>query len=271
MRTFKLTNGKGTVFDLMRTDAFFHAPIGLGVSNELSVSRVGDSYFVTDSKDAQPKPSGEMVFAGYAQYDEFLAFCRVGGLVLGYKPLDTWLYLDCWVDISKGEISRENNCLVCSVTFTGVSNWYAKVVEYKANLDAGAGKVYPYTYLYEYSSSETGTVAVTGLTIPSYCKIHIFGPAVNPVWSLYQNGTLVSKGRCTITLDAGYKLVIDSNPVSMELAEYTIDNRFVSDEYQHSDFTTERFITLPAGASELRFTQDDLTVLNAYVEVNKRV
>ena len=130
---------------------------------------------------------------------------------------------------------------------------------------------HPYTYLYEYSSSETGTVAVTGLTIPSYCKIHIFGPAVNPVWSLYQNGTLVSKGRCTITLDTGYKLVIDSDPVSMELAEYTIDNRFVSDEYQHSDFATERFITLPAGDSELRFTQDDLTVLNAYVEVKKRV
>lgn len=271
MRLFKLINSTGAEFDLMRTDAFFHDPDGLGVSNDLSVSRVGDSYFVTDSKDAQPKPSGEMVFSGYAQYDEFLAFCRVGGLVLGYKPLDTWLYLDCWVDISKGEISMDNNRLVCGISITGVSNWYAKVVEYKTNLDTGAGKVYPYAYPYTYSSSETGTVAVTGLTMPSCCKIHIFGPAVNPAWSLYQNGTLVSKGRCIITLETGYKLVIDSDPVSMELAEYTIDNRFVSDEYQHSDFTTERFITLPAGDSELRFTQDDLTVLNAYVEVKKRV
>lgn len=496
MREFKLINATGAAFDLMRTDAFFHAPEGLGVANDLSISRVGDSYLVTDSRDAQPKPSGEMVFKGYAQYDEFLAFCRVGGLVLGYKPLDTWLYLDCWADISKGEISRDNNRLVCGVSFTGVSNWYAKAVEYKANVDTGVGKVYGYhedtaacsaasaltldaakangitalrvnglitqagtgtatpanvraisgvaasatvggtaysvstgalytgdyadlvsgavhragavvdlgtltwtaangkflakasanpvlaagavpssltvpsgavcsalscvpwsvvnggtvnytvafyggssggvfacdtdcatadafraamsgvwlwfplatatdtagtgnaiinaagdvtisaggamnvtytrarygyQYSYTYSSSETGTIAVDGIVVPSYCRVHIFGPCTNPVWSLYQNDALVAKGKCNVTIPAGYKLVIDSDPASMELAEYTSGNVFASDEYQNSDFSTARFITLPSGDSKFYFSQDDEAILSAYVEVKKRV
>ena len=80
MREFKLVNATGSEFDLMRKDSFFHDPDGFGVSYDPSVSRIGDSYFVTDSRDAQPKPSGEILFAGYSQYEEFLAFCRVGGV-----------------------------------------------------------------------------------------------------------------------------------------------------------------------------------------------
>lgn len=279
MRLFKLINATGAEFDLTRPDAFLKDPTGLGKGSEITVARVGDSYIVTDEKDEVPAPSGTMMFLDYATYDEFIAFCVVGGLVLGYKPLDTWLYLDCYIKIAKSEIDRDTRAMACDIDFEAVSGWYQRVTEYKANVNEDGGKwykdqgsvVYGYTYPYTYTQGQNGTIAITGITVPSYCRLHILGPAVNPAWSLYQNDALVASGKCNVTVAAGNKLVIDSDPPNMELALYSLTNDFLANEYQNSDFSTERFLQLPVGDSRLYFSHDGPGLVDAYVEVKKRV
>ena len=108
MRRFKLINASGREFDLMRKDAFLHDPQGLGFDVETEAQRVGHTFVELRSEEAQPMPGGEMVFAGYEQFDEFRTFVTVGGLVLAYMPLQRWRYLD--VTVSQiGKSTRLNS------------------------------------------------------------------------------------------------------------------------------------------------------------------
>lgn len=270
IRQFNLTNANGQVFDMMRTDAFFNNPTGFGWGVTDTVLPIGNGYIVTDTKPNQPAPSGRMVFAGYAQYDEFLAFVQVGDLVLGYNTLGKWKYLDVSLTISKGEIDSSSKMLLCDVSFTAHSGWYEKLAAYQAQ-DAGSGKVYPYTYLYTYSSSVPGTVDIVNGNLESYPKITIFGPVTNPFWALYKGADRLETGRVKVTIPSGNKLVIDSTPATMEIAEYTAAGTFIADRYQDSDFTTARLFMLPPGNCRIVFTQERVGTVNAFVEVKKRV
>ena len=88
------------------------------------------------------------------------------------------------------------------------------------------------------------------------CKIHIFGPVENPSWALSVGGEVLLDGKVTATVDAGSKIVINSSPKSIEIAEYTNDNVYVQDLYQDSDFDTTRFIHLPVGESLMSFSHE---------------
>lgn len=128
VRQFKLINGNGTEYDMTRPDALLHAPDGLGWGTERTVNRLGMTYIGINEKEIHQSPSGEMVFRTYEEYGRFLSFCQQGGLVLCYKPLDTWYYCECLISIQKSEIQWENNHLICPVQFTLLSYWYEKVV-----------------------------------------------------------------------------------------------------------------------------------------------
>ena len=88
---------------------------------------------------------------------------------------------------------------------------------------------------------------------------------------MYQNDKLVAAGKCNVTVAAGNKLVINSDPPNMELALYSLTNTFLANEYQNSDFSTERFLQRPVGDSKLYFLHDGGGLVDAYVEVKKRV
>ena len=153
MRKFKLINANGQEFDLMRKDAFFNEPDGLGWGLEAETMAVGDTYIVTDRTPEKPSPAGDMVFLGYEQYREFLLFVQVGGLVLAYKPLDVWQYLDVDLTVGKSEIEPETNRLICPVSFAGSSQWYEQLKVYQSQSGGGTGKVYSYTYPYTYKNA----------------------------------------------------------------------------------------------------------------------
>lgn len=270
IRQFNLTNANGQVFDLMRQDAFLYNPDGLGWGVDDTIMAVGESYVVTNTEPEKPAPSGQMNFAGYAQYNEFLAFVQVGGLTLGYNTLGNWIYLDVSLTISKSEIDEKTMRLLCDVDFTARSGWYKKVVAYQAQ-GSGAGKTYSYTYPYTYTSSAAGSVDIPNGNLPSYPKITIFGPVTNPFWALYQSGNRLETGRVNVTIPDGHKLVIDCHPATMEIAEYTNIGEFVANRYADSDFTTARLFMLPAGPCSVVFTQDGTGVVDAFVEVKARV
>ena len=86
MREFRLFNADGQEFDLMRKDAFFHAPSGLGFALDYTSIAAGYDFITAGEEEMQQKTvSGSMVFAGYRQYQEFVRFC-----VRSVWPISRW-------------------------------------------------------------------------------------------------------------------------------------------------------------------------------------
>lgn len=253
MRQFKLINKTGAEFDLMRTDAFLYEPEGLGWGYETDYTEVDDAIIPLDSKLTHPSPSGSMVFDGYAEYAEFLAFIQVGGLVLAYMPLSTWQYLEVSAVLGKSEIKPDTNKLICEIEFDGLSYWYETPIVY--------------------ASTGGTTGAINNGALSSFCRIEIEGAAVNPVWTLYDsNAVVISSGKVTATIPSGDTLVIDSRPRSMEIAEYDSNGDLVGSVYASSDFSTERFIVIPSGTGYyMTFSDDGGAMGDITVEVFKRV
>ena len=195
MRKFKLINADGQEFDLMRKDAFFYNISGLGFGIEADYTRVGNKHIAMNEHEKQPTPGGTITFEGYRQHDEFRSFCRKGGLVLCFKQTDTWYYLDVNINISHSDISEKTRRLECDIRFTATSYWYEKVTAVKAEEDDTIGKKYPYKYPYTYSSGVPGVIEIEGGNIPSNCKIHIFGPCINPSFTVVKNGERIANGR----------------------------------------------------------------------------
>lgn len=265
MREFKIIKSTGAEFDLMRRDAFFHAPEGLGFEETTEAYRISDSYILADAFLSQKSPAGEMVFKGYPQYKEFVDFISDGDLTLAYKPLDTWYYLKCRVQsMDKTEIGA-GNVLVCPIVFIGFGTWYEALTVISGVIGGGNSKRYPYPYGYKYGAGNVLVASINNGAITSPCRINIEGYVENPKWILYQGNTKICEGVVNVTVPSNQKLVIDSNPDSMEIAVYTMSNEFVSDAYQDSDFTTQRFIYLPAGECNISF----VGIANANVEVKK--
>ena len=278
IRQFKLKNKTGLEFDMMRKDAFFHNPSGLGWGEEMSVVPVGDSYYRTKTRIQQPAPSGEMVFAGYAQYEEFLQFIQQGEVVLCYMPLNSWRYLRCTVQIDKGEISPSSHRLICAVRFTAYSQWYETSRLYipQQAVDENA-KLYAdeyneqYAYSYRYEDATAGGVAINNGVLSGFFQITFVGQTVNPEWRLYVNDELTKSGKINATIMAGHTLVINCIPNAYSIIEYDADGNVYKDRYGDSDWSTERFFEIPAGESTMVFTDSSQDLPQAYLEVYRRV
>ena len=281
MRQFKLINGNGATYDMMRKDGFFYTPAGLGWGYETAYIDVGGAYIPTETTFLHPAPSGVMVFANYSVYDEFLKFIQVGGLKLCYMPLNTWLFLDVSAALDKTEINHETNKLECEIEFSGLSHWYAALRSYRAGVSNNYGaKKYDYKYDtdtpdgnpgYIYPST-VGRADISNGSLTSYCKIIISGPAVNPVWALYDsNGNQLQNGKVSATIPAGDCLVVNSRPREMEIAEYILGGARVGSLYTYSDFSTDRFITIPPGDGYyMTFNDDGGAMGDCYVQVYER-
>ncbi len=271
MRQFRLKNQMGETFDLMRKDAFFHSPSGLGYKLDIDVETAGYFFLQMYEEMQQKTISGEMVFKGYSVYQEFVSFCAKAPLVLCYCPLNTWYYVDCKLaQIDKTEISQTTKRLLCNVDFECFSTWYESLEVHATSIDPNVGKIYNYTYDYTYADTRAGSIEVSNNgSLPSPCKLHIKGPCVNPSWALVQSGKILARGGVTASIAQGSKLVVDSDPSSLEIAEYTNNNRFVQNLYQKSDFSTARFLEIPVGSSKITFSHQGAGLLDAYVEVQR--
>lgn len=270
IRQFKMKNAYGTEYDLMSQNSFLHVPEGLGWGTESTVERIGESYIVTDSQEVQPAPAGEIVFSDYKEYQNFLDFAQVGGLILCYKPLDKWLHLKCEIYIEKAEIQRETKKLICPVEFLGLSYWYEELEYQTPTHTGGTGKTYPYKYPYTYGSSGNSVFNLK-LSLPSYFKLEIMGECKNPEWRCIQNDKIVAKGIINAHISSTHKMVVNTDPAHMEIAEYTKNNEFVQSLYGMSDFTTQRIFTLPKGECTFIVLAQGIQAPKAFLEVYKHV
>ena len=268
MRQFKLINGVGQTFDLMRKDAFFNAPSGLGFERSVSSLLSGQAWIITQNDPQQGAPAGEMVFAGYDQYTEFSQFISRKPITFCYAPNGVWYQAPCIItSFEKSEIVQESKRLVCPIAFLKQSAW-ANVENVVAE-PIGGGKVYPYSYPYRYGSPYGGKYVVKNpVDIPAGLKITIFGPVVNPRWNV-SNSNKAQSGRVVASIPEGNKLVMNSNDGFMELAEYTNAGEFVRDLYPESDFSTVRFVKAAYGLNLLSFSQDGGSKVKVDVEVTR--
>ena len=275
MRKFSIRNSKGQTLSLQDKSGYaFFDEEGLGFDVEASFQRIGDQFRVIEEGFAQPRVSGNLVISGtdaFAKYTTFVAFCRYTPLTLIYVS-DTTTYLEGFISsLQKGDMINRRT-LVCPMVFTGTSYWYDDVIEEETGGELPAStKMYPYTYAYQYASGESGTVVINNGDLSSYFKLTIFGPTTYPTWQLYSGETLISSGRVLATIPDGDKLIVNSDPLEMEIAEYTNGNEYVSDRYPDSDFTTERIFVIPAGTSKMVISDSSVTAPTAWIEVKKRV
>ena len=270
MRKFKLINKHGREYDMHRLSAFFNSPDGLGWGVQSAKTKIGHAYIVTKTEEAEHAPSGDMVFDGYEEYQNFLLFCQIGGLVLGYKPLNKWYFLDVDINIQKSEIDQSSQRLICPITFTGLSYWYEKSEYQTGQRSEAGGKVYRYSYRYNYGSGPS-SIFTFDLSLPSYFKMEIMGECKNPVWRVIQNGETVLSGKINADISSTHKLVVNTDPSEMEIGEYTKTNTFVKSLYGRSDFSTERIFALPAGQCTFAVLAEGTSRPNVFVEVKKHV
>lgn len=233
MRKFKIIKGT-TEYDLMSFQHFFNVPDGLGFDINFSFLRSGESYIETESSQAQKTISGEIVFSSYDKYTEFINFIGDNEkLTLGYMPESTWHYIPVKLaSITKGELDATKH-LICQVQFIAFGTWYT---------------------LLNYSGT---SAQIQNGAIPSPFRIEVPGAMTTFTWNI---GGLTGKWSGSVT--SGQKLVIDSNPESMEIAIYN-GNTFVSNEYGNCDFTTERLFFVAPGTQSMTLTK------SASVEVRK--
>ena len=268
MRRFKLMNSTGAEWDLMSKQSYFNSPSGLGYGKTFKSAQAGTAWLVSDEQMSQYSISGELVFFDYSKYQEFVEFTSKAPLTLMYAPEQTWYRIRCRIQtLNKGEF--KSGYLSVSVVFLAFGFWHEAVTVKQTAKTVSGGKIYPFAYSYTYAETQAGGVVVQNGGLESPCKIHIFGSVTNPAWVLTQGGERISTGKVNATIGAGNKLVVDADPDTMEIAEYTQGGEFVRSLYQYSDFTTARFLYAPAGDSLVTFSHSGTSDITAYVEVEK--
>lgn len=250
-REFKLINSLGQEFDLLRKDAIFISPSGLGVNTALTTARAGSFYVATDSYTEQAIVTGTIAFKGYEPYKEYVEFIRYTPIVMCYKPLDTWYKRDVVnTQISKGEIDKDGIRLYSDVDFVCSAGWYINKNSTATIIDVETEnpKVYPYLYDYIYHGTASGTTQLSISEDGTPVKITFFGPVTNPEYVVYNAGERVGSGRFNCTIAEDEALVVDSNPLTIQASIIDkISGEIKRNAYRFGDLATERFVYLPKG------------------------
>lgn len=269
MRTFKLFDNDGNSYDVTtKNDLFFYSVDGLGMEETTEFQRIEDRFAILSKYTAQTKIKGTLRFwqpDAEQKYFEFAQFCQNTPIRMEYNP-------KYGVFSKSGIISKiergdgTGNSLEITITFTAQTPWYKTITQYNDGIITG-GKVYDYEYDYTYSSAVINSVTVDSDSYQSSpVKIIIFGPAVNPTWRHYLNNVLQTSGKLNGSVLANHKLVIDTTSIPYSIKQFDMLGNLISDMYQQSDFSTQRFVRFGRGRNTVTVSAENTTNLNVGVE-----
>lgn len=269
MRTFTLIDKDGNRYNITaKNDLFFYGVDGLGFAQASKFQRIEDRYALLENYTSQGKIKGTLKFwqpDAERKYFEFAQFCQNEPIRMLYNPGHGEYYRNgiiTKVDRADGV----GNTLSISIEFTAQTPWYKIVSQYNDGGISG-GKVYNYTYDYEYSSAVVNTVSIDSDSYQSSpIKLVIFGPATNPSWRHYLNNVLQSSGRISGVVLPNHKLVIDTTTIPYSIKQFDMLGNEISDMYQQSDFSTERFVRFGKGRNTVSVQADNTNKLNVGVE-----
>lgn len=271
IRQFKIVNSDAETIDLMDESTFFGDPGGLGVRRTIETVTSGFCFIPVKNELERQNISGTLYFANYDNYLEFARFCARTPLKLYYNTTGEWVHKVVLLQVlDKLEVDKDTARLLCPVEFMPESAWRSEASVHESASSGATGKVYSYVYPYVYREVAAGAIAlINNGWNDAQCRLHIMGPVSSPTWSLVHNGLTVLTGNVDAIIADGHKLVVDADPLNLEIAEYTIDNEYVQNLYHVSDFETERFISIPPGDSTLFLSHQGADEITAYAEVIK--
>lgn len=269
MRTFTLIDNDGNTYDVTaKNDLFFYGVEGLGYAQTTEFQRIEDRYALLNNYTSQAKIKGTIKFwqpDAERKYFDFAQFCQNGPIRMKYNPGHGEFYRNGVIS----EIVRTDGTgseLRVTLTFMAQTPWYKSVSAHNDGQIVG-GKVYDYTFDYTYSSAVVNSVSVESDSYQSSpVKLIIYGPATNPSWRHYLNNVLQTSGKITGNVLANHKLIIDTTTIPYSIKQFDMLGNEVSDMYQLSDFSTERFIRFGKGRNTVSVQADNTNTLNVGVE-----
>lgn len=265
MRQFALTNALGKVWDLNNLESFFHDIKGLGQEHKVTYTQLGTKFAKEKDLLAQKNITGKIKFHTYSEYREFSLFIQHKPLILSYKSDKTYNIKVSVDRLDKTELGTGG--LYCQISFKGLGTYYQLITAENMKEQTVTGKAFPYVYPYTYYDYSNGEVIMeSDSVLESPTRISIFGPCTNPSYNHIVNGIKKASGKVNASIPTGNKLVIDAMEIPYSINEYTIDNVFVKDLYEKSDFSTERFIMLEYGKNKITFSHESSEKMRISVE-----
>lgn len=287
MRYFKLENSAGEILDITTQQLFFHNIGGIGFEEKNDFTAVGRVWKLNKSDYQQGTVSGTMCFVGtedktpYTQYREFYSFIDSTPLQLLYYPngLNTTEYRKR-VRVSKLEKSELNEygVLDCNIEFISYTPWYKIVrdlIDPGSGVVSGGGWIWDRgnkwrdsldvdysTYHYKFNGSYRRTVRfISDANGNGPVKLSIHGPLVNPTWTQYVDGELVSTGglieNSPVTIDTNEILTIDNTSGAYSMTVYNSETGIERNVYEYRDFNKPCFFTLKQGVNEIVINSDN--------------
>lgn len=256
MDKFSIINSIGESYDIMPKG---YDIAGFGYENQGSYSRMGNRYLNTVEYFKQGSPEFNILFpeaTAESDYFEFVKFLQYAPLKLMLSYGSHTFYRD--VRVSKvGKNWLPVEYIEANIQLLAITPPYK--IE-KAFTQAGLledGKTYDYTYDYVYTNGVRMSVYLdVDSNIESPVKFAIYGECVNPSWSYYRNGELISTGKINATIPANRKVVIDTITLPYSIKMFDLANKEIGDLYETSDFSTERFIYFKNGRNRITVNQD---------------
>lgn len=269
MRTFRLYDFAGNRYNLTSKDRlFFYGVDGLGFNQEAKFQRIEDRFALLESYIRQGKVTGTIKFwqpDAELQYFNFSQFCQNQPIMMDYNNnYGTYSRRGIITEIKRSD--GNGTPLEIEIEFSATTPWFKTISKYNEGQIIG-GKVYDYTYDYTYSESVINTVSIDSDSYQSSpVRLVIFGEAVNPSWRHYINNILVSSGQINGTVLANNRLIIDTTTIPYSIKQFDALGNLISDMYQQSDFSTNRFVRFGHGTNTVTFSADNTNVLNVGVE-----
>lgn len=254
-----LTSDKINVpFDTDDKYAFFHGPTGLGYERSEYYRQIGDRFVLVSKEVKQGTISGYIYFTPndpYKKYSNFLKHCAQDTLRLSYMPdnVEYFRYVRI-TKIEKGELDQYAG-LNIGVTFTCMSPWYRSItVDIKPTTSSSSAKnTWPLTWPHTWDSGEKMTIDIdSDSQMSSPAKLTIYGPATNPSWRHYVEGSVFEEGIVNCIVPEGHQLIVDNTayPFIIKVVN-TETGELLQDAYQMSDFSTKRFLELQNGRNQI--------------------
>lgn len=143
VRKFWLINGQGKknmILLISKMLFFLNTPTGLGSSNTVTVTRLGNSQKLNSVTDNLEPFGGELLFQNsednalaYDSYNVFVRFISILPLYFHYQTpamSNENYYREVVMNsIEKGEVDEETGLLRCNVSFTPLTMWKKTIIK----------------------------------------------------------------------------------------------------------------------------------------------
>lgn len=272
--TYNLTDGLNRAF-------FFESPSGLGLSTEYAYEQLGSAYVRVGDTIPQRTVSGTLIVRGkdrgeiYSNFRNFVHAlskdnysCKLEYIL----PNGSRYMMDAdVVQIEKSEIEHNDNALKCSMSLVSKSKWYDDEYQYiDGRNDISSGKIYGFNYDYAYTESLIGTFNVHNDSADNVPTIlTVYGPCLNPRWTIICNEKEVLHGQCNIKLSTDDELIVNSIDGQTEIAHLISQTAERKNVYQSCNFDMQNFVKLPLGECRILVTNESGDMVKSAIIIRR--